>query len=65
MYLLDSDLRGPIADYTFHYRRQFAGKNAPPLDNPDRAKQSDRGTCEPGAIVPRIFGKTRREGQAR
>lgn len=29
MYLLDSDLRGPIADYTFHYRRQFAGKNAP------------------------------------
>lgn len=65
MYLLDSDLRGPIADYTFHYRRQLAGKNAPLLDSPDRAKQSDRGMCESGAIVTRIFDKTRMEGQAR
>ena len=65
MYLLDSDLRGPIADYTFYYRCQPPGENAPPLDDLDRAKQPDRGTCTLGAIVSRFFGKTRMEGQTR
>ena len=65
MFLLDSDLRGPLADYTFHYPFKLAGKNLPSLDNPGRAKQSDWGARALGAMVHRISGKTRMGGAAR
>ncbi|MFT0170356.1 hypothetical protein ACLKMY_15270 [Paraburkholderia mimosarum] len=65
MYLLDSDLRGHLADYAFHYPRQPAAMHSPPLDKSARAKRSDWGTRALGAMLPRIFGKTRMEGPAR
>jgi hypothetical protein len=65
MYLLDSDLRGPLADYTFHHRRQPAGSQPTSSDESDRAKQSNRATRALGAMAPRIFGKTRMEGATR
>ncbi|MCP3725688.1 hypothetical protein M3I53_21590 [Paraburkholderia sp. CNPSo 3272] len=65
MYLLDSDLRGPLADYTFHYRRQRPGSNPPSSDESDRAKQSNRAARALGAMALHIFGKVRMEGAAR
>ncbi|MCP3707052.1 hypothetical protein M3I54_08650 [Paraburkholderia sp. CNPSo 3274] len=65
MYLLDSDLRGPLADYTFHYRRQPAGNNPPSSDESDRAEQSNWAARALGAMAPRIFGKVRMEEAAR
>jgi hypothetical protein len=64
MYLLDSDLRGPLADYTFHHR-QPAGKIPPSSDKADRTKQANGGARALGAMAPRIFGKMRMEGPAR
>lgn len=65
MYLLDSDLRGPLADYRFHYRRQHAGSNPPSSGESDRARQSNWAARALGAIAPRIFGKMCIEGAAR
>jgi hypothetical protein len=64
MYFLDSDLRGPLADYTFDYRRQPADKQPPSPEEPVRTKPSNRVARVLGAIAPRIFGKMRMEGQA-
>ena len=65
MHLLDSDLRGPLADYTFQYRRQRAGKHPPSADESDRAKQLNWAARALSVMAPRIFGKMHLEGAAR
>ncbi|MBB5410359.1 hypothetical protein OKW38_006684 [Paraburkholderia sp. MM5496-R1] len=65
MYFLDSDLRGPLADYTYDYRRQRAEKGAPSSDESARAKQSNWAARVLGAVAPRALGKLRTEGRAR
>jgi hypothetical protein len=65
MYLLDSDLRGPLADYTFHHRCQPTGSQPPSSDEADRAKRSNWAARTLGAMAPRIFGKTRMGGATR
>jgi hypothetical protein len=65
MYLLDSDLRGPIADYTFHFRCQPAGKTPPSSDESACVKQSNWAARMVSAMALRLFGKVRTEGQAR
>ncbi|SEJ88963.1 hypothetical protein SAMN05192539_102230 [Paraburkholderia diazotrophica] len=64
MYLLDSDLRGPLADYTFHSRRR-PGETPSSSDESARVKQSNRAARVLSAMASRIFGKIRMEGQTR
>jgi hypothetical protein len=59
MYFLDSDLRGPLADYTFSYPRQRASEDPPSsesLPREEQAKWLARLLC---ALTPRVFSKTR------
>ncbi|WP_233810373.1 hypothetical protein [Paraburkholderia sp. HP33-1] len=65
MYILDSDLRGPLADYTFDYRRQRAEKRALSSDESARAKQLSWAARVLGAMAPRIRDKMRTEGRVR
>ncbi|QXE07325.1 hypothetical protein BJG93_36475 (plasmid) [Paraburkholderia sprentiae WSM5005] len=65
MYFLDSDLRGPLADYTFDHRRQRAENGTPSPDESARAKQSNWAARVLCAMGPRTLGKMRTEGRAR
>ncbi|MBB5414659.1 hypothetical protein QF000_001848 [Paraburkholderia atlantica] len=65
MYFLDSDLRGPLADYTFDYRRQRAEKGAASSDESARAKQPNWVARALGAMAPRTLDRLRTEGRTR
>ncbi|EEA03980.1 conserved hypothetical protein [Burkholderia sp. H160] len=65
MYFLDSDLRGPLADYTFGHRLQRAEKGRPSPDESARAKQPNWAARVLGAMAPLTRGKLRTEGRAR
>jgi len=65
MYFLDSDLRGPLADYTFDHPRQRAEQRTPSSDESARAKQPRWVARLLGALAPRIRGKLRTGGRTR
>ncbi|MBB5405604.1 hypothetical protein OKW50_006314 [Paraburkholderia youngii] len=65
MYFLDSDLRGPLADYTFDYRRQRAENGAPSSNESARARQPNWVTRALEAMAAGTLGKPRMGGRTR
>ncbi|PTB18826.1 hypothetical protein C9I57_20220 [Trinickia symbiotica] len=65
MFFLDSDLRGPLADYTFHYGRQPVDKGPPSTGRPARVKRSKWVARVLGAMALNIFELTQHEGEPR
>jgi len=65
MYFLDSDLRGPLADYTFGHRRERADKGAPSQGDSARARRPNWATRALGAMAPHRLGKLRTGGRTR
>jgi hypothetical protein len=65
MCFLDSDLRGPLADYTFHARRGPPDGGSPSTHGQSPAKRSTRLSRVLRALAHPLFSETRRVGEAR
>ena len=65
MCFLDSDLRGPIADYTFHARRGPIEGGPPSSHGQLHEKRSTRLSRALRALVHHLFSGMWRVGEAR
>ncbi len=65
MFFLDSDFRGPLADYTFNYGRQPGDKGPPSTGRPVRAKRPKRVARVLRAMALNLSELRQREGEPR